>query len=77
MSCHLTIAFIVQFYQFLQKKWMKENFGPTIKNSAFSDIKILIHDDQSPFLIVVPEVYSMIRCICRIMLIFKIFAVLP
>nr|XP_015837066.1 PREDICTED: glucosylceramidase-like [Tribolium castaneum] len=30
--------------------WVTNNLGPTIKNSSFSDVKIIILDDQKPFL---------------------------
>ncbi|XP_066249139.1 lysosomal acid glucosylceramidase-like [Euwallacea similis] len=32
------------------KTWIKEAFGPTIRNSSFKDLKIILHDDQLPFL---------------------------
>ncbi|XP_023311387.1 putative glucosylceramidase 3 isoform X3 [Anoplophora glabripennis] len=29
-----------------KNKWVGENLGPTIRNSAFSDLKIMLHDDS-------------------------------
>ncbi|XP_048519086.1 putative glucosylceramidase 4 [Dendroctonus ponderosae] len=26
--------------------WIKNSFGPTIRNSSYSDLKIMVHDDQ-------------------------------
>ncbi|XP_066156502.1 lysosomal acid glucosylceramidase-like [Euwallacea fornicatus] len=34
------------------KTWIKEAFGPTIRNSSFKDLKILAHDDQVPVMLV-------------------------
>ncbi|XP_044265543.1 lysosomal acid glucosylceramidase-like [Tribolium madens] len=31
-------------------QWVTNNLGPTIKNESFSDVKIIILDDQKPFL---------------------------
>lgn len=34
----------------LQRWWIKTNFGPTLRNSQYSDIQIIGHDDQRLFL---------------------------
>lgn len=33
-----------------QKKWIKESLGPAIRNSSYSDLKIILHDDDRDLL---------------------------
>lgn len=28
-----------------KNRWIRDNFGPTIRNSSFKDLKIILHDD--------------------------------
>ncbi|CAG9837854.1 unnamed protein product [Diabrotica balteata] len=38
--------------------WIRENLGPTIRKSAFKDIKILTLDDQRPLLEILPKDFN-------------------
>ncbi|KAI7815272.1 glucosylceramidase [Rhyzopertha dominica] len=46
------------WYSWQLIQWLKENLGPTIRNSSFPDLKILIHDDQSTSLPTVQEYFT-------------------
>ncbi|KAJ8974330.1 hypothetical protein NQ317_002513 [Molorchus minor] len=44
---------------YLQSKWIKENLGPTLRNSSYENVKIMIHDDSRlTFAQVVPVMLS-------------------
>ncbi|XP_049820602.1 putative glucosylceramidase 4 [Aethina tumida] len=37
-------------------KWISENFGPTIRNSSFNHLKIIVHDDNRITLALLPAI---------------------
>lgn len=41
-----------------QRSWIKNYFGPTIRNSTYKDLKIIAHDDQTLLLPLVKYVRS-------------------
>lgn len=45
----------------LKAKWLGRNLGPTIRNSSYSDLKIIIHDDQRLLLPFLQEVFVFLK----------------
>lgn len=60
MVNNLVENYKIYYIKKFQSKWISENFGPTIRNSSFNHLKIIVHDDNRITLALLPAVSNII-----------------